>query len=130
MLSAGLLHDVKYSSLAAAYRAEDAKAETENLSVKCKYRSGKVTTTNLTFKQSYKDEYTNEELPMGDVRLAMLDELEYFCDKVWELVPMEQALADPDGKVIGFRWINCNKNDINNPDGRCRLVAHGQLVPR
>ena len=38
MLSAGLLHDVKYSSLAAAYRVEDAKAETENLSVKCKYR--------------------------------------------------------------------------------------------
>ena len=123
MLSAGLLHDVKYSSLAAAYRAEDAKPETENLSVKCKYRSGKVATTNLTFKQSYKDEYTNEELPMGDVRLAMLDELDYFCDKVWDLVPMEQALADPDGKVIGSRWTNCNKNDINNPDVRCRLFA-------
>ena len=42
---------------------------------------------------------------------------------VWELVPMEQALADPDGKVIGSRWVNCNKNDINNPDIRCPLVA-------
>ena len=123
MLCAGLLHDAKYSSLAAAYRAQDAKEEIANMKVRCKHRSGKIETTNLTFKQSYKDEYTNEELPIGDVRTAMLDELEYFCDKVWELVPTEQAMRDPDGKIIGSRWVNCNKNDINNPDVRCRLVA-------
>ena len=33
-------------------------------------------------------------------------------------------MADPDGKVIGSRTVNCNKNDINDPDARCRLVVH------
>ena len=60
---------------------------------------------------------------MGDVRLAMQEELAYFCDKVWVGVPLNEALADKDGKIIGSRWVNCNKNDINDPDVRCRLVA-------
>ena len=75
------------------------------------------------FKEVYKDEYTLEELPMGLVRLAMKEELEYVCDKVWVGVPITEARADPDGKMIGSRWVNCNKNDINDPDVRCRLVA-------
>ena len=56
-------------------------------------------------------------------RLAMQEELAYFCDKVWVGVPLSEALADADGKIIGSRWVNCNKNDINDPDVRCRLVA-------
>ena len=123
MVTAGLLHDVKFSSLVAAYRAEDLLVETKNLSVKFKHLNGKANMTNLTFKDSYKDEYTGEELPMGYVRNAMLDELEYFCDKVWVGVPIDVARNDPDGKIIGSRWVNCNKNDINDPDVRCRLVA-------
>ena len=123
MIASSLMHDVKFSSLAAAYRAEDVKKETENLSVKCKYKSGHVESVKLMFKDSYRDEYTNEELPIGDVRHAMLDELEYFCDKVWTLVPLEEAQSDEEGKIIGSRWVNCNKNDINDPDVRCRLVA-------
>ena len=123
MVTAGLLHDVKFSSLVAAYRAEDLLVETKNLSVKFKHLNGKANMTNLTFKDSYKDEYTGEELPMGHVRNAMLDELEYFCDKVWVGVPIDVARNDPDGKIIGSRWVNCNKNDINDPDVRCRLVA-------
>ena len=71
----------------------------------------------------YRDEYTNEDLPIGHVRTAMLDELEYVCDKVWICVSMETAQNDPDGKIIGSRWVNYNKNDINHPDVRCRLVA-------
>ena len=65
-----------FSSLAAAYRAEDAKAETEHLSVKCKNLSGRIDLTKLVFKEHYRDKYTNEELPMGFVRSAMLEELE------------------------------------------------------
>ena len=38
---------------------------------------------------------------MGHVRLAMQEELEYFCDKVWVGVPIDEALADTDGKIIG-----------------------------
>ena len=123
VVTAGLLHDVRFSSLVAAYRAEDALSETKNLSVKFKHLNGKVNMTNLVFRDAYKDEYTGEVLPMGHVRNAMLDELEYFCDKVWVGVPLEEARNDPDGKIIGSRWVNSNKNDINDPDVRCRLVA-------
>ena len=34
MLNAGLLHDVKFTSLAAAYRAKDLEEETKRLTVK------------------------------------------------------------------------------------------------
>ena len=64
MVTASVMHDVKHSSLAAAYRAEDVKSETEHLSVKCKYKSGRTESTKLKFKDSYRDEYTNEELPL------------------------------------------------------------------
>ena len=123
MVTTGLLHDVRFSSLAAAYRAEDLKRETEHMSVRFKYLNGHISPTKLSFKDSYRDEYTNEELPMGHVRHAMAEELEYFCDRVWVGVPMNVAKNDPDGKIIGSRWVNCNKNDINDPDVRCRLVA-------
>ena len=123
VMTAGLLHDVKFSSLVAAYRAEDLKTDTEKLQVKFKHKKGRVESLPLTFNNFYKDEYTQEELPMGDVRLAMQEELAYFCDKVWVGVPLNEALADKDGKIIGSRWVNCNKNDINDPDVRCRLVA-------
>ena len=123
MLTTGLLHDVRFSSLAAAYRAEDLKIETQNLSVRFKYLDGRTCPSKLFFKDAYRDEYTNEELPMGHVRNAMAEELEYFCDRVWVGVPLDDAKNDPDGKIIGSRWVNCNKNDINDPDVRCRLVA-------
>ena len=123
VMTAGLLHDVQFSSIVAAYRAEDLKSDTEKLHVKFKHLKGPVETVQLVFKDSYKDEYTCEELPMGHVRLAMQEELEYFCDKVWVGVPISEAMADKDGKIIGSRWVNCNKNDINDPDVRCRLVA-------
>ena len=73
----------------------------------------------MIFKDMYKDEYTTESLPMGHVRKAMHDGLLYFCNKVWELVP----IAEVTGKVIGSRWVNCNKNDLEDPDVRCRLVG-------
>ena len=115
MMTAGLLHDVRFSSLVAAYRAEDLKIETQNLKVRFKHKNGRVDPVNLIFKEAYKDEYTNEELPMGHVRLAMQDESEYFVDHVWIGAPLEEAKNDPEGKIIGSRWVNCNKNDITDP---------------
>ena len=52
-----------------------------------------------------RNEYTNEELPMGHVRRAMSEELECFCDRVWVGVPMGEAKNDPDGKIMGPRWV-------------------------
>ena len=79
------------------------------LHVKCKHKNGKVEKLLLKFKDQYKDEYTCEDLPIGNVRLAMQEELEYFCDKVWVAVPLAEAQADPEGKIIGSRWVSCNK---------------------
>ena len=119
MCAAGVFQDVHTTSVAAAYRNEDLDAATQKLTVKVKYAGGRSASTELIFKETYKDEYTNEQLPIGHVRTAMHDELVYFCDKVWELVPIEEVT----GKVIGSRWVNCNKNDIADPDVRCRLVG-------
>ena len=82
MLTTGLLHDVKLSSLVAAYRAQDLKEETERLEVSFKHKNGKIEHMDLKFKDTYKDEYTCEDLPIGHVRLAMQEELAYFCDNV------------------------------------------------
>ena len=82
MLSAGLMHDAKFSSLAAAYRAEDARMDAGDMMVKLKYHNGRLNPTKLMFKDMYKDEYTNEALPMEHVREAMKEELEYLCDKM------------------------------------------------
>ena len=114
-MSAGLLHDFNFSSLVAAYRAEDLKNETEKLQVKFRHQRGRVESLPLAFKDSYKDEYTCEELPLGHVRVAMQEELAYFCDKVWVGVPLSEAMADKEGKIVGSRWVNCNKNDETVP---------------
>ena len=119
MCAAGVFHDIHTTSVAAAYKNEDLDAATQKLTVKVKYADGRTAATELTFKDTYKDEYTNEQFPLGHVRQAMHDELLYFCEKVWALVPMEEV----HGKVIGSRWVNCNKNDLADPDVRCRLVG-------
>ena len=75
------------------------------------------------FKPQYKDEYTNEFLPFEATKDAMLDELQYFCNLVFRGVDLQEALNDPEGKLVGCRWVNCNKGDLAEPDVRCRLVA-------
>ena len=61
--------------------------------------------------------------PSERTKAAIYDELTYFCDKVFRGVPYEEAVNDPEGKIIGSRWVNCNKGDAENPDVRCRLVG-------
>ena len=36
---------------------------------------------------------------------------------------LAETQADLDGKIIGSRWVNCNKNVVNDPDVRCPLVG-------
>ena len=38
---------------------------------------------------------------------------------VWNKVSREQAQSDPEGKIVGTRWVFVNKGDRV----RCRLVA-------
>ena len=77
-----------------------------------------------------RDEYTNEPLPHPELVEPMYDDLEYVNDHVWAAVPLSQALSDTHAKVIGTRWVLCNKNDRANPDVRARLVAQELSCPR
>ena len=42
--------------------------------------------------------------------------------KVYDRVPREEQ-AKTGGKIIGTKWIDVNKGDIDNPNIRCRLVG-------
>ena len=44
-------------------------------------------------------------------------------ETVWCGVALGGASNDPDGQRIGTRRVACNKNEINTPDVRARLVA-------
>lgn len=75
------------------------------------------------FKPSYNDEYTGEVLDSTLVQAALLDEIKYYNNLVWELATPEQAQQDSDATIVGGRFVNCNKGDTENPKVRCRYVA-------
>lgn len=71
----------------------------------------------------YRDEYTNEILPPHLIQAAIIEELEYLNSRVWEMSNVKAMKAFPDSKLVGCRWVLCNKGDATNPDVRARLVA-------
>ena len=73
------------------------------------------------FRQVYLDEYTREEIPHHLVQQAIVEELNYFNDRVWELSD-KTALSYPQSKTIRTRWVITNKGDNEHPDVRARLV--------
>ena len=75
------------------------------------------------FKHEYKDEYTGDVLPQALVQDAMVHEMTYFNGMVWEITSMDEALKTKDPKIVGGRWVLCNKGDLQNPKVRCRWVA-------
>ena len=80
-------------------------------------------TVGNAFKEGYKDEYTGELLPQKLVEQAMIHEMQYFNKMVWELVSKDEAAKIPGSKVIGGRWVLCNKGDLQSPTIPCRWVA-------
>ena len=125
MASVAMMHDAPSNYLLAAYRESDLAQKNANRKVVFKYLDGREVSLSLdpNFKPQYKDEYTNEILPYEAAKDAMLDELQYFCSVVFRGVSLDAAMADPEGKIVGCRWVNCNKGDVAEPDVRCRLVA-------
>ena len=125
MASASMCHDEPPISLLAAYRESDLAKSNAQRKVVFKYVNGKEVSLCLdsNFKPQYKDEYTNEILPFEAAKDAMLDELQYFCSIVFRGIDISEANKDPSGKIVGCRWVNCNKGDLSDPDVRCRLVA-------
>ena len=125
MARAGALHDLPADSICAAYRESDLSHDNAQKTFQFKFLNGYNQTIRLGqhFKEVYKDEYTLEPLPKEETKAAMHDELSYFCEKVFRGVSYEEAVNDPEGKIIGSRFVNCNKGDSEKPDVRCRLVA-------
>ena len=125
MAAIGMCHDLPSTSLLAAYKESDLAHANAKRKVVFKYLDGREVALSLdpNFKPQYKDESTNEVLPFEATKDAMLDELQYFCSVVFRGVSMNEAVNDQDGKIVGCRWVNCNKGDSSEPDVRCRLVA-------
>ena len=124
MCPVALCHDVP-KSLIAYISEENLANDNKKRFTKFHCSDGSMHTVPLHehFKEQYRDEYTNEILPRSWVEAAIQVELNYFNENVWTGVPLQDALNDPDGKLVGCRWVVCNKNDINSPDIRARLVA-------
>ena len=53
---------------------------------------------------------------------AMIDELDYFNEHVWEVDALEHVKTIPDFILVRSRWVMANKGDSSNPDVRAILV--------
>ena len=76
---------------------------------KFKMVDGSTRNVNFEFKDSYKDEYTGEELPRAQVQEAIVDELSYFDDIVWKGCTMADMYKVKDAKLIPSRWVFATK---------------------
>ena len=110
MEAAGLFHDIP-TSVVAAVRAEDQAKENRGMTTALRMADGSLRVVPLqqNFRPSYKDEYTNIQLPSSWVQEAIREELQYFNDNVWVGVPIEDALGDREAKLISVRWVSCGK---------------------
>ena len=71
----------------------------------------------------YIDEYTCEVLDPQLVQAAIMEELNYFNEKVWEAESKDSMFNVADHVHVRSRWVLCNKEDAASPDIRARLVA-------
>ena len=83
----------------------------------------KIKYLNDNFKQKYIDEYTGEVLDPVLARAAIMEELNYFNERVWQIEETSRMNNVQDHVCVRSRWVCCNKGDAQNPDIRCRLVA-------
>lgn len=105
------------------YRDQDLLAAIESDSTTFKMADGTSIPVSWKFRETYTNEYTAEQPPNPQIQEAVIDEMRYFNDVVWEGVPLAQAHADAQGKVLNGRWVFCNKGDLAEPDCRVRYVA-------
>ena len=71
--------------------------------------TSETVTLNNHVRDTYRDEYTAEALPKSWVQAATHEELEYFNKAVWKGELVDDVLKDPEAKIIGSRWVICNK---------------------
>ena len=80
--------------------------------------SKRITYNNV--KDRYLDEYTNEEMDMPQTQAAIIDEMNYWNDRVWLVMQQDEAKKKyPNAKFVGGRWVMTIKGDAENPKIRC-----------
>ena len=75
------------------------------------------------WKPRYSDEYTGEVLPHNLVQDAMIDELDYFNEHLWQVDTLDNTKNVPEHILGCSRWVISNKGDFSKLDVRCRLVG-------
>ena len=71
-------------------------AANNDTSINVKFPDGSVHTLPVDshWRERYLDEYTNEPIDQSLVKEAMVHDMKYFCDKVWEVVSEEEMKQD------------------------------------
>ena len=125
MAATSSFHDVPCAPVVSAIQQEELAIKNTNRCTCFKMNDGSIQQIDLKngMKETYHDEYTSAPLPKEHLTEAMYDEIDYFNDHVWVGVPLAEAQRDPTAKMIGTRWVLCNKGDDAKPDVRARLVA-------
>ena len=123
MACASLFHDHK--SISANVREADLINTNKNRTTTFRFADGssKVASLEENFKSCYYDEYTRGHYLSRISRVLCWTNSTILMTSSGLGVPLQQALTDKEGKVIGTRWVLCNKQDASDPDVRARLVA-------
>ena len=82
--------------------------ETKKSKVK-KVSGGYLSISHDNWKHAYTDEYTGEILPSQLAHDAMIDELDYFNEHVWEVESLDRVKHIPDYILVRSRWVMANK---------------------
>ena len=108
-------HPIKFPEIIAT-------TTTKTSSIK-KWGGGYLSIKYDTWKPRYTDEYTGKMLRDDLVQAAMIDELDYFNQHVWEIDTLDHMKTVPDYILVRSRWVMANKGDSKEPDVRARLVG-------
>ena len=57
------------------------------------------------FKAQYLDDYTGEVLPEALIRAAVVEELHYFNERVWEITTKDEMSKCKDHIFVRSRWV-------------------------
>ena len=57
------------------------------------------------------------------VQAALIDELDYFNQHVWQIYTLDHMKTVPDYILVRSRWVMANKGDSKEPDAQARLIV-------
>lgn len=108
-----------------SFAIQDATLKTRDNTSTIKHMDGKQSTISFenNFKSECRGECTGEILPHALAQEAIMNEIRYVNETVWEIGATDMLRDRPNSKLIGSRWVLCNKGDVDSPKIRARWVA-------